>query len=84
MLILGIAIIFESLLWTISLNVLLGIVGVNVAFQVVPRIPTLRAFVLAVGRQGPKHIWTLAAEFALIVLIVAVTFLVQARKRDFV
>jgi len=83
MVILGIALIFESIGWTVFLNVILGIVGVNVAFQVVPRIPTLRAFVLAVGRRGPEHIWTLVAEFATLLLLVAVTFLVQSKKQDF-
>jgi hypothetical protein len=83
MLVVGFTIVFESIGWTVFLTVLLMLVLTNTGIQVVPRIPAARHFVVAMGRPGPEHNWTLGAEFAAIVLIVAVTFLVQARKRDF-
>ncbi len=83
MLILGFAIIFESMGWTIALIVILMFLLGNVATQVVPRIPAARQFLLNVGQQGPEYYWTMAVELTVIGVLVAVTFFIQSRKRDF-
>jgi ABC-2 type transport system permease protein len=83
MFVLAFAIIFESMGWTVSLIVILMFLIGNVGTQVVPRITAARDFLVAVGQRGPEYLWTLGGEFFVIVLIMAVTFFVQSRKRDF-
>jgi hypothetical protein len=83
MLVLGFAIIFESMGWTISLIVALMFLLGNVGTQIIPRIPSAGDFVVAIGHRGSEYLWTIGGEFAVIVLLMAVTFFVQSRKRDF-
>lgn len=83
MFVLGFAIIFESMGWTIALIVILMFLLGNVATQVVPRIPGARQFLLNVGLRGPEYYWTMGGELVAICALIAVTFFVQSRKRDF-
>jgi hypothetical protein len=83
MFVLGFAIIFESMGWTIALIVILMFLLGNVATQVVPRIPGARQFLLNVGLRGPEYYWTLGGELVAICVLIALTFFVQSRKRDF-
>ncbi|MFZ1683344.1 MAG: ABC-2 transporter permease [Candidatus Zixiibacteriota bacterium] len=83
MFVLGFAIIFESMGWTIALIVILMFLLGNVATQIVPRIPGAREFMANVAQQSSEYYLTIGVELALICLLVAATFYVQSRKKDF-
>ena len=83
MFVLGFAIIFESMGWTIALIVILMFLLGNMATQIVPRIPGAKQFLMNVGQRGPEYYWTIAIELLLMAVLIGVTFFVQSRKRDF-
>jgi ABC-2 type transport system permease protein len=81
--ILGVALITESMGWTIVLIVSLLFAVGNVGVQLVPKIRGVDAILEGIAARGPAFAWALATEAAIILFIVVLTFLVQSRKRDF-
>ena len=81
--ILSFAIITESVGWTVALIVTFMFVFGNVVTQLLPRLAGFAAYLEAVAARGPAFYSTLAAEFASVLVMTALTFHWQVRKRDF-
>ena len=82
--VLGAAIVSESIGWTIG--VLLGLLFVvgNFALQVLPALPVFARFLRSLTHGGTAFPVTLTVEAAVIAFVVAVTLALQARKTSFV
>ncbi len=82
--VLGTAIVSESLGWTIAVSSSLIFVLGNGTVMLAPRLRFLVSYARDLARGGPTLPATLVAELALVTAIVALTFWLQERKRDFV
>jgi len=82
--VLGAAIVSESI--GVTIGVLIGLLFVvgNVALQVLPTLPGFGRYLHAVTHGGPAFATTLVVEAAGIAAVVAVTLALQARKTSFV
>jgi len=82
--VLGAAIVSESLGWTIG--VLTGLIFVlgNIVLQIAPRVGWVVRYARDLAHGGPALGATLGVETAGIALVVAATFLLQDRKTSFV
>jgi len=81
--VLGFSLITESMGWTIALIVLTMFLGSNVLTQLVPRVPALREFISDIARGGWEYFTALSIELGVILGLLAITYWVQIRKRDF-
>ncbi len=82
--VLGAAVVTESVGWTVA--VLSGLVFVmgNFALQVLPALPGVGSYLLALGRGNAALPLTIAAEFALLAVLIAAILGLSRRKSSFV
>lgn len=81
--VLGFALITESGGWTVAVIVGLLFVSSNVVTELIPDTPAVRQAIRSIANRGSTFQIALGVEVFLIVSILAATFVVQSRKRDF-
>jgi hypothetical protein len=82
--ILGTALVSESEGWTIAATVICNS-SYGVAWYLLSRVPSLTAnWNGKIAAWSPTVLRVLAAELALVALIITLTFFLQSRKRDFI
>ena len=81
--VLGFALITESGGWTVVLIVALLFVSSNVVTELIPDTPAVRSAIRSIASRGSAFQIALGIEVLLIVSILAATFVVQSRKKDF-
>ena len=82
--VLGAAVVTESVGWTVA--VLSGLVFVlgNFVLQVLPNLPGVRSYLHGLGRGSPVLPLTIAIEFALLAVLIAAILGLSRRKSSFV
>jgi ABC-2 type transport system permease protein len=81
--VLGFSLITESMGWTIALIVLTMFVCSSVLTQLVPRVPVLRQFIADIAKGETEYFIALSIELGIILGLLALTYWIQIRKRDF-
>ncbi len=81
--VLGFALITESGGWTVTLIVTLLFLLSNVVSELIPDTPAVRSAIQSIASRGSAFQVALGIELLLIVSVLAATFVVQSRKKDF-
>ena len=81
--VLGFSLITESGGWTVALTVSLLFLTSNIVTELIPDTPAVRSAVESIDSRGTAFQIALGTEVLLIVSLLAATFVVQSRKKDF-
>lgn len=81
--VLGFSLITESMGWTVALIVTLMFLVGNVLTQLLPRVPAARQFFSDIAQGKSEFFIALGAELVTILFLLALTYLIQIRKRNF-
>ena len=69
--------------WTVALIVLTMFLCGNVLTQLLPRVLAVRQFIVNIARGKVEYFTALSVELGLIMALLALTYWIQVRKRNF-